>query len=233
MMNIFTIDRFLVWVSKFSPSKILDTICNQGVKLWNKFRMWFFGINFDAHEWALDMFMPLMPAATERMERRVADEMVAEVESEKLEDCLEIDECVQEYYNEDVNRVDEKGVVTTDKKAQRRQIKKIKNGCVEKAIRCVTRRIRNRHMIYGDDMGKIDEAAVRATANDICGEFRINETHTTVLVYSASYLALTPDQKSIDAVKLAYNPKSKARRTLVSTLRESTSWPCFKGLEDF
>lgn len=233
----FDVDKLLVWFSKFSPSRILASICKVGRDAWNSFRKWFFGINFDHHEWLVDQFMPLMPYYTEAMEESP--------EKLKLEDCLEIDLSVEEYFNEDIQAFKEdketgertmlfdNGTPRFEKKAVRRQTKKIKKGHVEAAIAAVEAKIRNRHMIYGEDMGLVDEAAVRATAGDICGELKINEHHSKLLIYSAAYRAMTPDHDSINAVKLAYNPKSAARRTLVSTIRDNKSFGGFKSLEDF
>ncbi|AAA47455.1 ORF1 [Sweet clover necrotic mosaic virus] len=230
--SLFDVDKLLVWVSKFNPGKILSSICNLGVDCWNRFRKWFFGLNFDAHMWAVDAFMLLMPFYTEQMER-VVDDFCSETQESKLEDCLELDPSVNEFFDEEVYKRDEEGVMVLQRTSSRKHIKRVRAGMMQAAIKAVEKRITNRHTIFGDDMGKVDEAAVRATASDICGEFKINEHHTNVLVYAAAYLAMTPDQRSIDSVKLAYNPKSQARRTLVTAVRENKAVAGFKSLEDF
>nr|UZP17200.1 RNA-dependent RNA polymerase [Carnation ringspot virus]UZP17204.1 RNA-dependent RNA polymerase [Carnation ringspot virus] len=228
----FDIDKLLVWVSKFSPGKILSAICRLGLDSWNNFRKWFFGLNFDKHEWAVDHFMPLMPRFSSDMDE-VAKRIVTPKSKPKLEDCLEIDTAVEEYFNEECFEPQEDGSMKLKRVAARRQIKRVRSGMIEDAISAVEARIRNRHMIMGDDMGLVDEAAVRATAMDICGEYKINEHHTRCIIYAAAYRAMTPDQESIDATKMAYNPKSQARRDLVSILRKNISFGGFKSLEDF
>lgn len=230
---LFDVDKLLVWISKFSPSRILTAVCKAGQDAWNSFRKWFFGLDFDAHEWAVDHFMPLIPDYTERMEQLNLGEKASINKVKKLEDCLEFDKAVEEYYNEETQQTDENGNVTWLRAPARRQIKKIKEGHVQDAIAAVEARIRNRHMIYGDDISLVDEAAVRATAIDICGEMKINEHHSKVLIYAAAYRAMTPDQDSLDAVKMAYNPKSQARRSLVTAVRKNISFGGFKSLEDF
>lgn len=229
---LFDVDKLLVWVSKFNPTRILSAICKAGVEVWNHFRKWFFGLNFDKHEWAIDAFMPILPQFTSDMEE-VVRRQTAENRAVRLEECLELDLATEEYDNEQIWEESEDGVRRMVLKNARRQVKKIKAGMVEAAIAAVEARIRNRHMIYGDDMNIIDEAAVRATALDICGEFKINEHCTKTLIYAAAYRAMTPDQASVDAVKMAYNPKSQARRTLVSVVRKNVSFGGFKSLEDF
>nr|QXV86633.1 replicase-associated protein [Tombusviridae sp.] len=231
-MFLFDVDKLLVWVSKFNPTRVLTAICRAGVDMWNHFRKWFFGLNFDHHEWAVQAFMPLMPQFTFDMEDVIKRQTSDNTEL-KLEDCLELDMATEQYYNEELYKEDDKGNMKMEIKSHRRQIKKIRAGMVEAAIRAVEKRIRNRHSIYGDDMNTIDEQAVRLTAADICGEFKINENDSNKLIFSAAYRAMTPDQTGVDALKLAYNPVSQDRRALVSAIRRHVSCVGLRPLGDF
>lgn len=299
----FSIEELLVWISKFNPDRILDAICRAGRDVWNAWRRFFFGINFDKHEWALNAFMPSMPKYTEKMESAY-ERILSETVPIGLEDCLEHDFQESEWYREDVfddseesspeqvvpvelaprgfgsleEPVEEPEPVygphprhmyedlsdeefdrlmdlphpTTshievdsaaaesickqrkyNKKNARNQRTKVKPGFIKLAVDALVARLRVRHNITDQGMNAIDEAAMRASASDICASLKINEHHTNTLVHAAAYIALTPDERSIDAVKLAYNPTASARRTLVSTLRKTIWCGGFKSLEDF
>jgi hypothetical protein len=104
----FNIDNLLVWLSKFNPERILRAICNAGKSVWDAWRCFFFGINFNKHEWALDAFMPYIPSYTEQMED-VYSRITADVLEEPIEDLLELDFEVEEYFQRDVLPKKKKG----------------------------------------------------------------------------------------------------------------------------
>lgn len=301
----FSVEKLLVWISKFNPDRILSAICRAGRSVWNAWRRFFFGINFDKHIWAMEQFMPRMPFYSEQMES-VSERLQSDISELSLEDCLEHDFQQLEFYREDVwgedtptgagsqagncsdaavgptiPEADEEegpfygpesrpmteeeeaaimdnphpntsgltGLETSDddtpylrkqevrkaynKKNARNQRTRVKKGYMTAAIKAMSNRLRARHMITDDSMSVVDEAAMRASAGDICASLKINECHTLALIQAAAYLSLVPDSKAIDALKLAYNPQAAHRRSFVSVLRNSTYFGHFSSLEDF
>lgn len=314
----FNIEKLLVWIGKFNPDRILDAICRAGRDVWNAWRKFFFGLDFDKHVYVLNMFLPRMPRFTERMES-VYERVLSEDVPMSLEDCLEHDIEVQPWYRRDIygeekgedgkpvrrmvpcreevsgtsepvpaelaprgfgafddEDIEEPALVygpheegmydalseeefdkildvpfpTTpdvnvalakqkceelayNRKEAREQRTRVRPGYMKKAIEAVVAHLRVNHNIMDQGMNVVDEAAMRVSATDLCVKYKLNTGCTLAIVQSASYLALVPDEKSIDAVKLAYNPQASGRRTLISTLRKTIWAGDFKSLEDF
>lgn len=221
-----------------SLKQLLQGVSDLGWGWYQKFRCWFFGLNLDDHEELVADLLPVMAAhedSYDKLRERVTEEPVEPLALEDLLELAPLDAAYdrelakvplksqdgEQKYEEvipdvDAFKLDGSAFDVSKLKALRKEKKKVKKMCLQKASELLAVHGRSKHDII--DATHLDRQAVQMTLYRECARLNITAAHSRMLVEFATPKVMTPDQAMIDSFSMTWNPVSEGRRLLCKNL---------------
>jgi hypothetical protein len=232
VISIITFESLFRWLSKnitFNKiSQFHSFVIKQGRNYWMNFKSWFWGLNCDLHEALVRKIVPIMPVVDDEFDRLEA-RVDAIADAEKLSECLELDISINEEFNESWETRDDGTDVDAVKslKAKRKQTHKIRKFQMGNACRAVEIMLRTKHGVVPGN--ELNEHALRMSAIEICRQYNINSVDTYILTNKPVMMAMIPDQRQMDAIRVLYNQETSGRRATIEALRNSEQYSHYKS----
>jgi hypothetical protein len=220
------------WIlNKMNATKInmfTNFIMKQGKNYWMNFKSWFWGLNCDLHEMLVRKIVPVMPVIDDEFDK-LEQRVDAVADAEKLSECLELDMSINEEFNENWETRDDgsDADVVKSLKAKRKQTHKIREFQMGNACRAVEIMLRTKHGVVPGN--ELNEHALRMSAIEICRQYNINPIDTYILTNKPVVMAMIPDQRQMDAIRVLYNQETSGRRATIEALRNSEQYSHFKS----